>query len=83
MQVLRNGPESRKPTQCIKIANACNKIWSQKLSQCIKIGNACIKMWNRVFSEQISALWDFFEKNLADTPARLNITPADKKYAFG
>ena len=34
--------ESRKPTQCIKIA--CIKIWSRKPSQCIKIGNACIKI---------------------------------------
>ena len=27
--VLRYGAESRKPTQCIKIGNACIKIWSR------------------------------------------------------
>ena len=29
MHVLRYGAESREPTQCIKIGNACVKIWSQ------------------------------------------------------
>ena len=46
----RYGAESRKPTQCIKIGNACIKIWSRKPSHCIKIGNACIKIWNDSFS---------------------------------
>ena len=27
MHVLRYGSESRKPSQCIKICNACIKIW--------------------------------------------------------
>ena len=54
--MLRYGAESRKPTQCIKIGNACFKIWSRKPSQCIKIGNACIKIWNRVSLAQFSAL---------------------------
>ena len=45
MHVLRYGAESRKPSQCIKIGNACIKI----CSQCIKIGNACIKIWNAHF----------------------------------
>ena len=44
MYVLRYGAESRKPNQCIKIADVCIKIWSRKPSQCIKIGNACIRM---------------------------------------
>ena len=70
MQVLRFGAESRKPSQCIKIGNACNKIGdacikignacnkirNRKPSHCIKIGNACIKIWNRVFL----ALCDIF-----------------------
>ena len=38
---------SRKPTQCIKIGNACIKIWNREPTQCIKIGNACIKIWSR------------------------------------
>ena len=46
MHVLRYGAESRKPSQCIKIVNACIKIWSQG----IKVGGACIRIWNRVFS---------------------------------
>ena len=31
---------SRKPSQCIKMVNACIKIWSQ----CIEVCNACIKI---------------------------------------
>ena len=30
MHVLRYGAESQKPTQCIKIGNACIKIWSRE-----------------------------------------------------
>ena len=33
------------PSQCIRIGNACIKIWSRKPTQCIKI--ACIKIWSR------------------------------------
>ena len=70
--VLTYGAESRKPSQCIKIGNACIRIWSRKPSQCIKIacikiwsrepaqcikiGNACIKIWNKVFLAQCLAL---------------------------
>ena len=39
MQVLRYGADSRKPSQSIKIGDAC-----------IKISNACIKIRNWVFS---------------------------------
>ena len=35
-------------SQCIRIGNACIKIWSRKPSQCIKIGDACIKIWSRL-----------------------------------
>ena len=82
--VLRYGAESRKSTQCIKIGNACIKIWSRKPSQGIKIGDACIKIRNRVFS----ALCDnfrhceiFFEKKFnffwCPPPALIFTTPAD------
>ena len=30
LHVLRYGAESRKPTQCIEIGNACIKIWSRE-----------------------------------------------------
>ena len=30
MHVLRYGANFRKPTQCVKIRNASNKIWSQE-----------------------------------------------------
>ena len=61
----RYGAESRKPTQCIKIGNACIKIWSRKPSHCIKIGNACIKIWNDSFSAlcAIFGTVRFFRKN--------------------
>ena len=39
MHVLRYGAESRKLSQCIKLGNACIKIWSSKPTQCIKIGS--------------------------------------------
>ena len=55
--------ESREPSQCIKIGDACIKIGSRlnvlglhvlrygaesrKPTQCIKIGNACYKIWSR------------------------------------
>ena len=42
--VLRSGAQSRKPTQCNKIGNACIKTWSREPGHCIKIGNACIKI---------------------------------------
>ena len=79
MHVLRYGAESQKRSQCIRIGNACIKIWSRKPSQCIemacikiwsrepvqciKIGNACIKIWNRVFLSQFSGLCDFFRQH--------------------
>ena len=78
MHVLRYGAESRKPTQGVKIGNACIKIWSRKPSQCIKIGNACTKIWNRVFSAQFSVLRGIFEKKFGPpAPARIIITRAD------
>ena len=69
---------SRKPSQCIKMVNACIKIWSQ----CIEVCNACTKIWNRVFSalcdnfRQISfrKIQRFFP---AAPPARINMTPVD------
>ena len=67
MHVLRYGAESRKPSQCIKIGNACIRIWSQKPSQCIKIGNACFRIWNahfrysfrhcEIFSKKFKNFW--------------------------
>ena len=85
MHVLRYGAESRKPSQSIKIGNACNKIGSQ----CIKVGNECIKIWNGSFS----ALWDnfrhceTFSRNSFElfprAPVRIFIKPADIYYACG
>ena len=65
MHVLRYGAESRKPNQCIKIGNACIRIWSQKPSQCNKIGNACFKIWNAHFRHCATVFGTvrFFRKN--------------------
>ena len=72
------------PTQCIKICNACIKIWSRKPAQYIRIGNACIKVGNRVFS----AICDNFRHCetislnlfLAAPPARKMFTPTAPLY---
>ena len=60
---------SRKPSQCIKLVNACIKIWSQ----CIEVCNACIKIWNRVFSALCDNFRRIFSKNskiFSCSPAR-------------
>ena len=85
MHVLSYGAESRKPSQCIKIVNACIEIWSQ----CIKVGDACVMIWNRVFS----ALCDSFrhceifskkfQKFMSGPPARFFVSPAEICYACG
>ena len=86
MHVLRYGAESRKPSQCIKIGNACISIWSQKPSQCIKIGNACFKIWNANFRHCATVFGTvrFFRKDFwLAPPARIIMTPADSLYACG
>ena len=66
---------SRKPSQCIKMVNACIKIWSQ----CIEVCNACIKIWKWVFSALCDNFRQIFSKKFfpAAPPARIIMTPAD------
>ena len=72
---------SRKPSQCIKMVNACIKIWSQ----CIEVCNACIRIWNRVFSALCDNFRQIFAKKFFGCPppariiftARIINTPAD------
>ena len=72
---------SRKPSQCIKMGNACIKIWSQ----CIEVCNACIKIWKRGFRHCATIFGRFFRKKFfpAAPTARIIMTPADNQYACG
>ena len=44
MHVLRYGAESRKPSQCIEIANACIKIGMHVLRYAIAFGKAIVRL---------------------------------------
>ena len=44
MHVLRYGAESRKPSQCIKIGNACNKIGMHVLRYALAFSNVIVRL---------------------------------------
>ena len=74
MHVLRYGAESRKPSQFIKIVNACINIWSQ----CIKVGDECITIWKRVFL----ALCDNFRHSETYTTFKNSWVPTARAYNY-
>ena len=64
MHVLRYGAENRKPSRCIKIGNACIKIWNRVFSALCDNFRQC-------------DIFEKIQKFLAGSPARKTITPAD------
>ena len=90
MHVLRYGAESGKPSQCIKIGNACKKIKNR-----LKIGAESrvnvLRYVMQVLGYRIGCFRHIFrhceEKNSKNIwlgpPARIIITPADNIYDCG
>ena len=85
MHVLRHGAENRKPSQCIKIGNACIKIEMHVLRYGVNVlryvmhvlryGIGCFRHCATIlatvrFFEKIKNFW-------CPPPARIIITPAD------
>ena len=75
MHVLRYGAESRKPTQCIRIGNACikilNRVFSAQFSALCDNFRYC-----EIFPKK-------FQNFLAGPPARIVITVRTNYYACG